>query len=208
MRILTAILMTALLSGAAAKEQKKAADENAWKTRVFTAEELKKYDGKDGAPVYAAVDGIVYDLSKSKYWKTGRHMKKHDAGTDLSADMHDKAPKEIHKDGKILEKMPKVGVLAGYGKEKPAAATPAAEEKPASTSLMPTLHKVTKEEIGLETSCPVTGEKITVTEKTPSLEFKGKTYFFSGLPSMEKFSKGMGKQFTGKAKGLFKKKKN
>ena len=85
MKILTAVLMTALLCGrAAAEEQKSSAD--AWKTRVFSTEELKKYNGKDGAPVYAAVDGIVYDLSKSKYWKTGQHMKMHDAGADLEID--------------------------------------------------------------------------------------------------------------------------
>lgn len=83
-----------------------------WKSRTFTAEELKKYNGKKGLPVYVAVDGIVYDLSKSKAWKTGRHMNLHDAGQNLSAAIHAKAPAAIHRDGKILEKFPKVGVLA------------------------------------------------------------------------------------------------
>ena len=85
----------------------------AWKTRTFTAEELKKYNGKDGMPVYAAVDGIVYDLSKSKYWKTGKHMKMHDAGSDLSEDIHKKAPQSIHRDGKILERMRDVAAEQG-----------------------------------------------------------------------------------------------
>ncbi|MDO8805538.1 MAG: cytochrome b5 domain-containing protein [Elusimicrobiota bacterium] len=215
MKILTALLLTALLSGgAAAEEQKKAADGDAWKARVFTSEELKKYNGKDGMPAYAAVDGIVYDLSKSKYWKAGGHMKMHEAGADLSSAMHNQAPKGTHKDGKILEKMPKVGVLEGYGKERTAAAPPAAKSTPeaapqeAAKSPLAALHKVTKEEIGLDTSCPVTGEKIKVSEKTPALDFKGKTYYFSGLDSMAKFGKDPGKALTEKVKGLFKKKKS
>ncbi len=217
MKILTALLMTALLyCGAAAAEPGKTVDEGAWKTRSFTAEELKKYNGKDGMPAYAAVDGIVYDLSKSKYWKNGQHMKLHEAGADLSSAMHGKALKSIHKDGKIMEKMPKVGVLGGYGKEKTAAAPPppAAEPKPAAAPPeadkppLAALHKVTKEEIGLETSCPVTGEKIKVSEKTPAVDFRGKTYYFSGLASLEKFSKNPGKSLTEKVKGLFKKKKS
>lgn len=220
MKILTAVIMTALLcGGAAAEEQKSAADANAWKTRVFTSEELKKYNGKDGAPVYAAVDGIVYDLSKSKYWKAGGHMKMHEAGTDLTSDIHNKAPKSIHKDGKILEKMPKVGIMESYAREKIAAAPPAVESKPgpapqeAGSSPLVAKHKVTKEELGLDTVCPVTGEKIKVTEKTPALDFKGKTYYFSSLASMQKFSKeklgeGSGKSMTEKVKGLLKKKKS
>ena len=219
MKILTAVLMTALLCGrAAAEEQKSSAD--AWKTRVFSTEELKKYNGKDGAPVYAAVDGIVYDLSKSKYWKTGQHMKMHDAGADQSHAIHNKAPKVIHKDGKILEKMPKVGVMEGYAREKTAAtpqetvkAKPEPAPQEAGSSPLVARHKVTKEEIGLDTSCPVTGEKIKVTEKTPALDFKGKTYYFSSLASMEKFSKEKlgkdpAKSMTEKVKGMFKKKKS
>ena len=230
MKILTAVLMTALLcGGAAAEEPKSAAD--TWKTRVFTSEELKKYNGKDGQPVYAAVDGIVYDLSKSKYWKTGQHMKLHDAGTDLTSAIHNKAPKFIHKDGKILEKMPKVGVMESYAREKIAAAPPAAKPKSAAPpqeaagskpdpapqeaagSPLVAKHKVAKEEIGLDASCPITGEKIKVTEKTPALDFKGKTYYFSSLASMEKFSKEKlgkdpGKSMMEKAKELFRKKKS
>lgn len=203
MRILSALMLAALLSGgAAAQEQKKADD--AWKTRVFTAEELKKYNGKDGMPVYVAADGIVYDLSKSKFWKSGKHMMMHDAGADQSKALHEKAPKSIHKDGKILEKMPKVGVLAGYGKPATAAA-PAAGSGP-----LVAMHKVGKAELGKEASCPVTGAKLTVAENTPALDLKGKTYYFSDDVSLDKFKKNPGKYLDGlkdKAKGLLKKKK-
>lgn len=203
MRILSALVLAALLSGAvSAQEQKKA--EDAWKTRVFTAEELKKYNGKDGMPVYVAADGIVYDLSKSKYWKTGAHMKLHDSGADLSKALHEQAPKSIHKDGKILQKMPKVGVLEGYAKPAVAEQPKAEEKKP-----LVSVHKVAKEEVGLQTACPVTGDKITVAENTPAVEFKGKTYYFSKEAAAELFRKSPDKYMglKDKVKGLLKKKK-
>ena len=215
MRILTAFLMTALFCGSA-PAQERAADPEAWKARTFTAAELKKYDGKNGMPAYAAVDGIVYDLSKSRSWKDGKHMALHNAGSDLSAELRNKAPKALHKDGKIMEKMPKVGVLEGYAGGKtaenpppaqvePAAAVPPAG--PAAKAPLAALHKISKEELGLETSCPVTGEKVKVSEKTPALDFKGKTYYFSGLSSLDKFRKDPAKQLKERVSGLFKKKK-
>ena len=76
--------------------------------RSFTAEELAAYDGKDGRPVYVAANGKVYDLSGSKLWKLGRHMSRHDAGHDLSADLA-QAPHGMDR----LERYPQVGVLAG-----------------------------------------------------------------------------------------------
>lgn len=202
MKIFSFALMMALCGGAAAaQEAAKPAD--AWKARTFTAEELKKYDGKNGMPVYAAVDGIVYDLGKSKYWKTGTHMKMHAAGADLSKDIHERAPKGIHKDGKILEKMPKVGVLQGYAKPV-LAGQPAGEKKPLAAP-----HKIGAEEIGREASCPVTGKKLVVAEGTPALELKGKTYYFSDELSLAKFKKNPGKYLGGlkeNAKGMLKKK--
>ena len=240
MKIFNMLLTLALFTcGAAAQEPAKAAAEDAWKSRTFTAEELKKYNGKDGAAAYVAVDGIVYDFSKSKSWKGGKHMMLHTAGADLSSALHNKAPKVIHKDGKILEKMPKVGVLAGYNQEKTAAAPPAEEAKPAAAPMpaeqrpvaappaaeaapaapaaapqpaakapLAAMHKVAKEELGLETACPVTGEKLKVTEKTPALDFKGKTYYFSSLSSLQKFSKDPVKLLKDRAGALFKKKKS
>lgn len=76
--------------------------------------ELKEYDGKslgesDGnnsKPAFVAVDGIVYDVSASKLWKGGLHMKRHHAGRDLSGDIA-AAPH-----GKeVLEKVRRVGTL-------------------------------------------------------------------------------------------------
>lgn len=221
MKTITVLLALALLSGrAAAQEQARTAAEDAWKSRTFTAAELKKYDGRDGAPAYAAVDGIVYDLSKSKFWKDGLHMKLHSAGTDLSSAIHSKAAKLMHKDRQVLEKIPKVGVMEGFVPVKPVAAVPApaasqaaapapaaAPQEPAKAPLA-ALHKVTKEELGLDASCPVTGEKIKVSEKTPAVDFKGKTYYFSSLSSLQKFSKDPAKLLKDRAGALFKKKKS
>lgn len=210
--ILIAVLLLAPCA-AAAEETAKAAPvapatavpaapaPDAWKTRSFTAEELKKYDGKEGRPVYAAVDGIVYDLTRSKYWKGGSHMKMHSSGADLTKDIKERAPKGIHKGGKILEKMPKVGVLAAppatAGETRPAAAVPGVSA-----------HKIAPGELGREERCAVTRKPLKVTENTPALEYKGKVYYFSSLPLLDKFSKDPEKYLgeLEKARGLLKKK--
>jgi len=76
--------------------------------------ELKEYDGKalgesdgsDSKPACVAVDGFVYDVSASKLWKGGLHMKRHHAGRDLTGDIA-AAPH-----GKeVLEKVRRVGTL-------------------------------------------------------------------------------------------------
>lgn len=74
--------------------------------KTFTLDELAKYDGKDGRPAYVAHGGKVYDLSGSKLWKDGRHMKRHDAGLDLSVDL-EQAP---HGEDR-LARYPLVGVV-------------------------------------------------------------------------------------------------
>ena len=48
--------------------------------RVFTREELKQFEGKNGNPVYVAYKGEVYDVSESELWKDGLHWYEHTAG--------------------------------------------------------------------------------------------------------------------------------
>jgi predicted heme/steroid binding protein/uncharacterized membrane protein len=55
----------------------------------FTEEELRKYNGQDGAPAYIAFKGKVYDVSSSKLWKNGTHFKRHMAGADLTPELED-----------------------------------------------------------------------------------------------------------------------
>jgi predicted heme/steroid binding protein len=74
--------------------------------RVFTREELEKYDGSQGI-VYVAYKGKVYDVSGSFQWKKGIHQVTHYAGRDLT-DAMKKAPHSAER----LFKFPVVGKLA------------------------------------------------------------------------------------------------
>jgi predicted heme/steroid binding protein/uncharacterized membrane protein len=73
----------------------------------FSEAELAEYDGKDGKPVYIAHQGNVYDVSESKMWRGGRHMKRHGAGMDLTTDIQ-AAPHDTD----VLGRYPQVGTLA------------------------------------------------------------------------------------------------
>jgi predicted heme/steroid binding protein/uncharacterized membrane protein len=73
----------------------------------FTPEELVPFNGENGRPVYVAHEGKVYDLSTSKMWKTGTHMKRHPSGRDLTTDIQ-AAPHSAE----VLERFPQVGTLA------------------------------------------------------------------------------------------------
>jgi len=72
----------------------------------FDSAELEKYDGKDGRPIYIAYKGKVYDVSNSKLWKNGLHMKRHHAGGDLTTDIQG-APHAPD----VLERYPQIGIL-------------------------------------------------------------------------------------------------
>ncbi|WP_160675510.1 cytochrome b5 domain-containing protein [Clostridium sp. C8-1-8] len=55
--------------------------------KIFTLDELQKYDGKNGNPAYVAVDGVVYDVTHAKNWKNGMHEDGITAGKDLSKEI-------------------------------------------------------------------------------------------------------------------------
>ena len=63
--------------------------------KEFSKKELATFDGCHGKPAYVAYKGKVYDVTGSKLWKNGIHVKRHKAGTDLSADM-EAAPHDEH----------------------------------------------------------------------------------------------------------------
>lgn len=73
----------------------------------LTLAELAGFDGEEGRPAYFAFKGKIYDVSQSKLWKNGSHMKRHQAGVDLT-DMLSQAQ---HGEDKILA-MPEVGQLS------------------------------------------------------------------------------------------------
>jgi predicted heme/steroid binding protein len=79
--------------------------------KTFTADELAAFDGQNGNAAYIAVDGTVYDVSDSSFWKDGKHSTCNlgaMAGKDLS-ELIKQAPARMRSD---LQRMPVVGTLA------------------------------------------------------------------------------------------------
>lgn len=76
--------------------------------KEFTKEELAKYNGKGGMPMYVAHKGKVFDVSKSSLWEGGEHQGMHVAGGDLTKDIAD-APHESD----VLDRFPVVGTVKG-----------------------------------------------------------------------------------------------
>lgn len=76
----TAVIVTFVV-GPRLKERRQAADtakEN------LTADELARFDGKEGRPAYFAYAGVIYDATGKTLWKGGSHVGKHLAGSDLT----------------------------------------------------------------------------------------------------------------------------
>jgi predicted heme/steroid binding protein len=74
--------------------------------RLFTLDELRLYNGRNGSPAYLACNGIVYDVTGSFLWQNGKHEVTHQAGEDLTGGL-DSAP---HGED-LLWKFPVVGFL-------------------------------------------------------------------------------------------------
>jgi predicted heme/steroid binding protein len=86
------------------KMKKKKPQPHLQKKERMTLEDLQHFDGKENPPAYVAYKGKVYNVSSSKLWKAGTHLKKHQAGNDLT-DALKTAP---HGEDRIL-RMPVVG---------------------------------------------------------------------------------------------------
>ncbi|WP_246577924.1 cytochrome b5 domain-containing protein [Clostridium psychrophilum] len=80
---------------------------NLKRQRNFTLEELSKYNGIGGNPAYVSVNGVVYDVSSIQSWAGGAHFGV-SAGIDAT-----KIFSTCHAASKILDKLPKVGVITG-----------------------------------------------------------------------------------------------
>ncbi len=97
--------------------------------REFTAEDLASFNGENGLPIYIAYEGRVFDVTASKFWRGGMHMKRHPAGRDLTAEMS-AAPHDMS----VLDRYPQVGVLvpsapASHPASEPAQGLPPALER-------------------------------------------------------------------------------
>lgn len=73
--------------------------------KIFTLNELKKYNGQNGEPAYVAVDGTVYDVTNAKDWQNGTHHG-FSAGQDLT-----QAIKQSPHGTSVLSGLPVVGKL-------------------------------------------------------------------------------------------------
>lgn len=109
----TAVIVTFFI-GPRMRRKRMAAEKG--ETGDLTPDGLLHYDGKDLRAAYVAYKGIVYDVTKSKLWKDGAHLKKHLAGHDLT-DALKTAP---HGEEKIVS-MPRIGkvMLSGEKHRKP-----------------------------------------------------------------------------------------
>lgn len=74
--------------------------------RQFTLDQLRLFDGKNGAPAYIACQGYVYDVTQSFLWQGGRHQALHTAGKDLTQAL-DQAPHGRD----LLDRFPVIGIL-------------------------------------------------------------------------------------------------
>lgn len=77
--------------------------------RLFTVQELKRYNGELGQPAYVAHAGVVYDVSECPKWRTGFHEQLHFAGFDLTGELPD-APHGVEVFGRPCVR--RVGLLA------------------------------------------------------------------------------------------------
>lgn len=74
---------------------------------VFSAEELSKYNGKDGNAAYVAYEGKVYDVSNIPAWKNGIHQNQFEAGKDFTDILNNQAP---HSPDNLTKNAPIVGL--------------------------------------------------------------------------------------------------
>jgi predicted heme/steroid binding protein/uncharacterized membrane protein len=72
----------------------------------FDPQTLAENNGQDGKKIFIAHEGKVYDVSGSKMWKGGLHMRRHNAGADLTTDIQ-AAPHGTE----VLARYPQVGVV-------------------------------------------------------------------------------------------------
>lgn len=57
--------------------------------REFTEQQLRRYTGERGYPMYIAYAGIVYDVTHCPKWRRGMHENQHWPGQDLTTELAD-----------------------------------------------------------------------------------------------------------------------
>ena len=73
--------------------------------KEYSRNQLALRNGNDREEIWIAYKGVIYDVSKSRLWKDGKHYE-HWAGQDLTDELAD-APH----DSKVFEKLQTIGKL-------------------------------------------------------------------------------------------------
>ncbi|MEA3374737.1 MAG: hypothetical protein U9R72_00825 [Chloroflexota bacterium] len=76
----------------------------------ITPETLPSLDGRDGGRAVVAVDGKLYDVTDSRLWKDGVHLRQHHAGEDLT-----EAMKRAPHGAEVLDRVPPIGEILQGG---------------------------------------------------------------------------------------------
>jgi predicted heme/steroid binding protein/uncharacterized membrane protein len=74
--------------------------------KEFTLDEVAQFSGENGKPAYVVHQGRVFDVSNSKLWRGGLHMRRHHSGKDLTTDFQAAPHGE-----EVLARYPQVGIL-------------------------------------------------------------------------------------------------
>ncbi|MCU0439926.1 MAG: cytochrome b5 [Raineya sp.] len=73
--------------------------------KTYTKNQLALRNGQDKPEIWVAFQGLIYDVTKSRLWKNGKHYE-HWAGQDLTEELEDAPHSE-----KVFEKFEVVGKL-------------------------------------------------------------------------------------------------
>jgi len=104
--VILAFIATVFLSRRL-RQQKRSVQAHPSAPGEVTPETLPSLDGQDGSQAVVAVEGKLYDVSESRLWRDGVHVKKHRAGQDLT-----EALKGAPHGAEVLDRMPALGELS------------------------------------------------------------------------------------------------
>ncbi len=83
-------------------------EENTSPLKKYTISQLALRNGKDKEEIWVAYNRLIYDVTKSKLWRDGKHYE-HWAGQDLTEELKD-APHSVN----VFDKFKVIGILEEF----------------------------------------------------------------------------------------------